>query len=121
MSWPVSGRAFSNKATVGLLEEVGVATRLHREGLVHDGIELIFGGVRHRIDLKYATGGKTVTVYGQTEVTRDLMDARDKAGLKTVYDAGNVSLHDFDGHQPLVRYEKRQPDTRGRVRFHCRL
>lgn len=92
--------------TVGLLEEVGVATRLRREGLIHDGIELTFGGVRHRINLKHATGGKTVTIYGQTEVTRDLMDARDRAGLKTIYDAGNVSLHGFDGDQPLVRYEK---------------
>lgn len=94
------------QGTVGLLEEVGVATRLHHEGLIHDGIELIFGGVRHRIDLKHATGGKTVTVYGQTEVTRDLMDARDKAGLTIIYDAGNVSLHDFDGRNPRVRYEK---------------
>lgn len=94
------------QGTVGLLEEVGVAERLHREGLVHDGIELTFSGVRHRINLKQATGGKTVTIYGQTEVTRDLMDARDKVGFKTVYDAGNVSLHDFDSDHPLVRYEK---------------
>jgi p-hydroxybenzoate 3-monooxygenase len=94
------------QGTVGLLEEVGVAARLHREGLVHDGIELAFGGARHRIDMKHATGGKTVTIYGQTEVTRDLMDARDTAGLKIVYDAGNVSLHDFDHDKPRVRYVK---------------
>ena len=94
------------QGTVGLLEEVGVAARLHREGLVHDGIELAFGGARHRIDMKHATGGKTVTIYGQTEVTRDLMDARDKAGLKIVYDADYVSLHDFDGDKPRVRYVK---------------
>jgi p-hydroxybenzoate 3-monooxygenase len=94
------------QGTVGLLEEVGVTERLHHEGLVHDGIELLFGGVRHRIDLKCASGGKTVTVYGQTEVTRDLMDARDKAGLTTVYDAADVSLHDFDTDQPVVRYVK---------------
>jgi p-hydroxybenzoate 3-monooxygenase len=94
------------QGTVGLLEEVGVTARLHHEGLVHDGIELLFGGVRHRIDLKGASGGKSVTVYGQTEVTRDLMDARDKAGLTTVYDAADVSLHDFGGDQPKVRYRK---------------
>jgi p-hydroxybenzoate 3-monooxygenase len=94
------------QGTVGLLEEVGVTERLHHEGLIHDGIELLFGGVRHRLDLKCASGGKAVTVYGQTEVTRDLMDARDKAGLTTVYDATNVSLHDFNTDRPIVRYVK---------------
>ena len=94
------------QGTVDLLEEVGVAERLHREGLIHDGIELAFGGVRHRIDLKHASGGKTVTVYGQTEVTHDLMDARGKAGLITIYDAADVSLHDFDSDRPGVRYVK---------------
>ncbi|QUS41507.1 4-hydroxybenzoate 3-monooxygenase [Tardiphaga alba] len=94
------------QGTVGLLENLGITERLHHEGLIHDGIELLFGGVRHRIDLKAASGGKVVTVYGQTEVTRDLMDAREKAGLTTVYDADNVSLHDFDGATPRVRYQK---------------
>ncbi len=93
------------QGTVGLLDEVGVASRLHHDGLVHHGIELAFGGARHRIDMTRATG-KTVTVYGQTEVTRDLMDARIEAGLTTVYDADNVSLHDFDGNRPRVRYVK---------------
>ena len=93
------------QGTVGLLDEVGVAERLHHDGLIHHGIELAFGGARHRIDMTQATG-KTVTVYGQTEVTRDLMDARLKAGLTTVYDADNVSLHDFAGDQPRVRYNK---------------
>lgn len=93
------------QGTVGLLDEVGVSARLHQDGLVHHGIELAFGGARHRIDMTKATG-KTVTVYGQTEVTRDLMDARLAAGLTTVYDADNVGLHDFDGTQPRIRYEK---------------
>ncbi len=93
------------QGTVGLLDEVGVSTRLHQDGLVHHGIELSFGGARHRIDMTKTTG-KTVTVYGQTEVTRDLMDARIKAGLTTVYDADNVSLHDFHGDHPRVRYVK---------------
>jgi p-hydroxybenzoate 3-monooxygenase len=94
------------QGTVGLLEILGITERLHHEGLIHDGIELLFGGIRHRLDLKKASGGKVVTVYGQTEVTRDLMDARDAAGLTTVYDADNVSLHDFDGTSPRVRYVK---------------
>ena len=93
------------QGTVGLLDEVGVSERLHHDGLIHHGIELAFGGARHRIDMTKATG-KTVTVYGQTEVTRDLMDARIAAGLTTIYDADNVSLHDFDGDQPRVRYVK---------------
>lgn len=93
------------QGTVGLLEQVGVAERLHHDGLIHHGIELAFNGARHRIDMTQATG-KTVTVYGQTEVTRDLMDARIKAGLTTVYDAGDVSLHDFASGQPRVRYVK---------------
>jgi p-hydroxybenzoate 3-monooxygenase len=94
------------QGTVGLLEKLGITERLHREGLIHDGIELLFGGVRHRIDLKKASGGQIVTVYGQTEVTRDLMDARVNAGLTTIYDADDVSLHDFDGDSPKVRYIK---------------
>ncbi|UCE30348.1 MAG: FAD-dependent monooxygenase, partial [Burkholderiales bacterium] len=68
------------QGTVDLLDEAGVGERLHREGLVHDGTQLCFDGRRHRIDFAELTGGKTVTVYGQTEVTRDLMDAREAAG-----------------------------------------
>jgi p-hydroxybenzoate 3-monooxygenase len=94
------------QGAVDLLEQLGITERLHHEGLIHDGIELLFGGIRHRIDLKHASGGKAVTVYGQTEVTRDLMDARAKAGLTTVYDAGDVSLHDFNTDHPVVRYSK---------------
>src|SRR6202048_1819159 len=74
---------------VALLDEVGAGSRAHREGLVHDGIELAFSGGRHRIDMKAATG-KTVTIYGQTEVTLDLMNARKAAGLTTVYEVSDV-------------------------------
>ena len=94
------------QVAVDLLDEAGVGRRMHAEGLVHGGIELCFGGARHRIDFEQLTGGKRVTVYGQTEVTRDLMDARAAAGLKTVYEAENVSVHDFDGAHPRVRYLK---------------
>ena len=90
--------------TMELLARAGVDARARAEGLPHDGIELLFQGQRHRIDLHALTQGKQVTVYGQTEVTRDLMEARAAAGLTTVYSASAVSLHDFDGQQPRVRY-----------------
>ena len=93
------------EGTVALLDEVGAGARAHREGLVHDGIELAFGGARHRIDLKAATG-KTVMIYGQTEVTLDLMNARKAAGLTTVYEAADVKPHDFDTDHPRVTYVK---------------
>jgi p-hydroxybenzoate 3-monooxygenase len=89
--------------TVKVLEHAGVATRLHAEGLLHDGVEIGFRGRRHRIDLKALTG-KSVTVYGQTEVTRDLMDARAAAGAPSVYEAEDVALHDIAGPAPLVTY-----------------
>jgi p-hydroxybenzoate 3-monooxygenase len=91
------------QGTVELLEQAGVAGRLHSEALLHGGLELCFRGQRHRIDLHGLTG-KNVTVYGQTEVTRDLMNARDPA--KSVYEAEDVSLHGFDGAHPKVRYRK---------------
>ncbi|HMW23840.1 MAG TPA: FAD-dependent monooxygenase, partial [Burkholderiaceae bacterium] len=94
------------QVTVDLLDAVGVGERMHREGLVHGGFELAFGGARHRIDMKTLTGGKQVMVYGQTEVTRDLMADRAAKGLTTIYEAANVSLHDFDGAKPRVRYQK---------------
>ncbi len=94
------------QVTVDLLDAVGVGARMHREGLVHGGFELCFGGARHRIDMKTLTGGKQVMVYGQTEVTRDLMADRAAKGLTTIYEAANVSLHDFDGSKPRVRYQK---------------
>jgi len=90
---------------VALLEEAGVAARLHSEGLVHDGTEITFDGVRHRIDFKKLTG-ETVTVYGQTEITRDLMEARAASGAPTVYEAQDVTPLDFNGDKPRVRYRK---------------
>jgi p-hydroxybenzoate 3-monooxygenase len=93
------------QTTVDLLDEVGVAQRLHKESLVHDGTQISFGGKRHRIDFRTLTGGKTVTVYGQTEMTRDLMEARSSLGLPTVYEALDVGIHDFSD-KPVVRYRK---------------
>ncbi|MFC7410681.1 4-hydroxybenzoate 3-monooxygenase [Hydrogenophaga atypica] len=94
------------QVTVDVLDEVGVGQRMHREGLVHGGFDLLFKGERHRIDMNRLTGGKNVMVYGQTEVTHDLMDARSAAGLTTVYEASNVAVHDFDADHPRVTYEK---------------
>ncbi len=92
------------QVTADLMDECGVGQRMHAEGLVHQGVELLFRGARHRIDFPGLADGKTVMVYGQTEVTRDLMAARAQAGLPTFYDTGDsVTLHGFDGSAPRVR------------------
>ncbi len=91
---------------VKLLENAGVADRLHKEGLPHDGFSLAFDGRDHRIDLFDLTGGQRVMVYGQTEVTHDLMDARERDGSLTICDAENVQPHDFSGKKPYVTYQK---------------
>jgi p-hydroxybenzoate 3-monooxygenase len=93
------------EGTVALLDQVRASERAHREGLVHHGVELAFGGVRHRIDMTAATG-KTMMIYGQTEVTADLMNARRAVGLTTVYQAADVRPHDFDTDHPHVSYVK---------------
>lgn len=91
---------------VNMMREAGVAERMDREGLVHDGIELIYNGRRDRIDLKELTGGDTVVVYGQTEVTRDLMEARAACGATTIYEAANVQPHELKGEKPYITFEK---------------
>jgi p-hydroxybenzoate 3-monooxygenase len=93
------------QVTVDLLDEAGVGSRMHRDGLPHDGFELCFDGARHRIDL-HALTSKRVMVYGQTEVTRDLMEARRADELPTVYDAQHVHIRDFGGDAPVVSYTK---------------
>lgn len=91
---------------IDLMDEAGVGERMHREGLLHGGFDMLFNGERHRVDMHRLTGGKQVMVYGQTELTRDLMEARSAAGLTTVYEAMNVRIHDFDTSRPRVTYEK---------------
>ena len=93
------------QVTMDLLHEAGAAEHMDRDGLPHHGIELLFEGKRHRIDLHGLTSGKSVMVYGQTEVTRDLMRVRAAEGLTTVYEAANVQPLEFDSEQPRVRYE----------------
>ena len=89
-----------------LLREARVGERMDREGHVHEGFALSFLGRMERIDLKELTGGKTVMVYGQTEVTKDLMDARQKSGSLCIYEADDVQLHDMYSDQPSVSYSK---------------
>ncbi len=93
------------QGAVALLEEAGVGARMHREGLIHDGTQICFGGVRHRVDFRELTG-KTVMVYGQTEITRDIMAARVTAGARSIYEVQDVSLRDFAGDRPSVRFRK---------------
>lgn len=91
--------------TVSVLELVGVADRLRREGLVHDGVNLSFDGARLRIDLAGLTGGQTVTVYGQTEVVRDLVTARLGAGLPLRFEAAATGIDDHTTDRPVIHYE----------------
>lgn len=94
------------QTTVDALVEAGVGAGVKAEGLMHRHLELVFNGQRHSIELSGRTGGKVVTAYGQTEVTRDLMEHRQQLGRPTVYEAQDVSLHDFDSATPRVRYRK---------------
>jgi p-hydroxybenzoate 3-monooxygenase len=94
------------QGTMNLLREAQVGGRMDREGHVHEGFALSFLGREERIDLKELTGGKTVMVYGQTEVTKDLMDARTQSGAVTIYEADEVTPHDFYGDKPTITYKK---------------
>ena len=94
------------QVTMDLLDEAGVGARMHSDGLVHSGFDMLFAGQRHRVDLSALTGGQNVMVYGQTEVTRDLMDARTQAGLPTYYEASDVQVLDFDTDHPRVWFDK---------------
>ncbi|MGA1598982.1 MAG: 4-hydroxybenzoate 3-monooxygenase, partial [bacterium] len=89
-----------------LLERAQCAERMHAEGLIHEGFDLAFDGERHRIDLKTLSGGKTVMVYGQTEVTKDLMNAREACGAPSIYEAQAVEPHDFETEGPWLSFEK---------------
>jgi len=98
------------QGTADLLTDAQVGARMRREGLVHGGIEISFDGRRRRIDLAGRTGGKSVIVYGQTEITKDLMDARSTLGGQTIYEAADVSIHDLDSDRPTLCYRKDDAD-----------
>ena len=92
------------QGVVDLLAEAGVGERMVREGLVHHGISLQFDGERHRIPLSDLTGGRTIVVYGQTEVTKDLIAARLESGLPLLFEAEGVAVEGLDGDRPRIRY-----------------
>ena len=94
------------EGTVSLMDKAKSSARLHAEGLPHGGFSLAFDGRDHRIDLHGLTGGKRVVIYGQTEMTRDLMAHREESGALTIYDAINLQPHNFDGAAPYLTYEK---------------
>jgi p-hydroxybenzoate 3-monooxygenase len=100
------------QGTVSLLEKVGVDARMRREGLVHDGFSLAVDGERFRIDMRRLTGGSTVMVYGQTEMTKDLNDAAAERGCPVVFEAEDVALHDLDADAPFVTWRKDGQDQR---------
>lgn len=91
--------------TVDLLRQAGAGARMDREGIPHSGVELCFNGHSHRIDLEQLTG-KQVMIYGQTEITKDLMEARTALGGHMIYEAEDVSLHNLEGARPEIHYQK---------------
>jgi p-hydroxybenzoate 3-monooxygenase len=92
------------QGTVDLMVESGVGERLKREGLIHHGIWLNFGGRRHRIHLTELSGGKSITVYAQHEVIIDLIKARLDAAGQVLFEVSDLAIHDFDGASPKIRF-----------------
>jgi p-hydroxybenzoate 3-monooxygenase len=94
------------QGTVNLLTRLGLAERMKREGFVHHGIELRFGGRGHRIDLHELTGGRSITVYAQHEVVKDLVKARLDAGGEIFFEVGDVRVRDLDTSNPKVSFRQ---------------
>jgi p-hydroxybenzoate 3-monooxygenase len=94
------------QGTVDLLTQLGVDARMRREGLIHNGFELAFSDRRYRIDMVDLTHGKNVLIYGQTEVTRDLMEARATAQATSIYEANDVTIQNFETDNPVVSWNK---------------
>ncbi len=92
------------QGTVDVLNETGLGDRMRREGMVHRGLHLRFGGVSHRIDFDALTGGRTITVYGQQEVVKDLVAARLAAGGTIHFSVEEAQLHALDTERPRVSY-----------------
>ena len=89
-----------------LMREAQCGERMDREGEIHEGFFIAHDGVKDRVDLHKYTGGNSVVVYGQTELTRDLYDAREKAGGKVIHNAENVQPHDIDSDAPYLTYRE---------------
>ena len=99
------------QGTMDVLNEAGVGARMRSEGALHHGIELAFGGQRHRIDLHGLTG-RAITVYAQHEVIKDLMAEREAAGGQILFEVSAVTLHDVDSARPSVRFQHRAEQAR---------
>jgi p-hydroxybenzoate 3-monooxygenase len=95
------------QGTVDTLIEAGMGDRLQEQGLVHHGVELSFAGARHRIDMHELTGGRAITVYGQTEVVKDLINARLNAGAPLYFDVEETSIQDYGTAAPKIRFQHR--------------
>jgi p-hydroxybenzoate 3-monooxygenase len=106
------------RVTTDLMDRLDLGARMHKEGLPHDGFNLADGERLIRIDIAALTG-KQVMVYGQTEITRDLMDAAPSRGLEVIYDADDVALHDIEGDAPFVTFTKDGREQRIDARFIC--
>ena len=94
------------QGTVDLMIQMGVGERLRREGLRHQGLYISFSGQRHHINLADLTGGKAITVYGQNEVVKDLIDARAATGRPLHFEVGHVVVHDMDSNRPKITFER---------------
>jgi p-hydroxybenzoate 3-monooxygenase len=92
------------QGTVEVLDAAGVGERMHREGIVHHGISLQFAGERHRIPLSELADGRSIVIYGQTEVVKDLIEARIDAGLDLRFGVQDVSVHELESDLPSVRF-----------------
>jgi p-hydroxybenzoate 3-monooxygenase len=92
------------QGTVDLLTGAGVAERLHREGIVHHGISLQFDGERHRIPLTELAGGRTIVIYGQTEVVKDLIRAQLEEGAPLYFEVDDLQLHDLESERPRIAF-----------------
>jgi len=105
------------QGSVDLLNEAGVGARMQREGLVHRGIELRFGGAGHRIDFPELTAGRTITVYGQQEVVKDLIAARLSAGGQLRFGVSDVAVHDLETETPRISFR----DTANEIELACNV
>jgi p-hydroxybenzoate 3-monooxygenase len=99
------------QGTVDLLREAGVGERMDREGLVHHGISLQFDGERHRVPMSDLTGGRTILVYGQTEVVKDLIAARLESGPPLLFEAEGLAVEGLDGDRPVLRFRRDGVDS----------
>jgi p-hydroxybenzoate 3-monooxygenase len=108
------------QGSVDLLNEAGVGERMRREGLVHHGIELRFGGTGHRIDFPALTGGRSITVYGQQEVVKDLIAARLAAGGQILFESTGVAVHDLESEAPRITFAAALKKSTF-LRYRCRM